>query len=221
MNIIRPIIEYNRSISENEGVEQRAKEERALKVKNERRMSNRQKLLAMKRYSGYLKRPEILETVYSVEEDCTEAGKPGEVSAENSQEQEAEPEQEQEQEQEQKEETRGGLRKFRIDSDITDYDYSTDSESLRFFFSETDPSGCNTGCNTSELCSRRSSCGSQPNLLDVGKDGTEDSSKSRSMEDLRGKLKQQPHPLPEMKAIDRRRRMFQQHTSVSLDCNDK
>ena len=41
------------------------------------------------------------------------------------------------------------------------------------------------------------------------------------MEDLRGKLKQQPHPLPEMKAIDRRRRMFQQHTSVSLDCNDK
>ena len=57
------------------------------------------------------------------------------------QEQEAEPEQEQEQEQEQKEETRGGLRKFRIDSDITDYDYSTDSESLRFFFSETDPSG--------------------------------------------------------------------------------
>jgi hypothetical protein len=29
----------------------------------------------------------------------------------------------------------------RIDSDITDYDYSTDSESLRFFFSETDPSG--------------------------------------------------------------------------------
>ena len=28
-----------------------------------------------------------------------------------------------------------------IYSDITDYDYSTDSESLRFFFSETDPSG--------------------------------------------------------------------------------
>jgi hypothetical protein len=36
-------------------------------VKNDRRISNRQKLLAMKRYSGFLKRPEILETVYSVE----------------------------------------------------------------------------------------------------------------------------------------------------------
>jgi hypothetical protein len=36
-------------------------------VKNDRRISNRQKLLSMKRYSGFLKRPEILETVYSVE----------------------------------------------------------------------------------------------------------------------------------------------------------
>ena len=34
------------------------------KTKEERRISNRQKLLALKRHSGYLKRPEILETVY-------------------------------------------------------------------------------------------------------------------------------------------------------------
>ena len=39
------------------------------KTKEERRISNRQKLLALKRHSGFLKRPEILETVYSVEED--------------------------------------------------------------------------------------------------------------------------------------------------------
>ena len=39
------------------------------KTKEERRLSNRQKLLSLKRHSGYLKRPEILETVYSVEED--------------------------------------------------------------------------------------------------------------------------------------------------------
>ena len=39
------------------------------KTKEERRISNRQKLLSLKRHSGFLKRPEILETVYSVEED--------------------------------------------------------------------------------------------------------------------------------------------------------
>ncbi|TRY62529.1 hypothetical protein TCAL_16618 [Tigriopus californicus] len=39
------------------------------KTKEERRISNRQKLMSLKRHSGFLKRPEILETVYSVEED--------------------------------------------------------------------------------------------------------------------------------------------------------
>lgn len=39
------------------------------KTKEERRINNRQKLLLLKRHSGFLKRPEILETVYSVEED--------------------------------------------------------------------------------------------------------------------------------------------------------
>ncbi len=43
-----------------------------IKTKEERRASNRQKLLTIaKRHSGFLKRPEILETVYSVEEDPT------------------------------------------------------------------------------------------------------------------------------------------------------
>ena len=42
----------------------------------EKRAKKRQKLMSMKRYSGLLKRPEILETVYSVEsEDGAEAGK--------------------------------------------------------------------------------------------------------------------------------------------------
>ena len=39
------------------------------KTKEERRIGNRQKLLLLKRHSGFLKRPEILETVYSIEED--------------------------------------------------------------------------------------------------------------------------------------------------------
>ena len=43
------------------------------KSKEERRLSNRQKLMSLKRHSGYLKRPEILETVYSVEEDADAA----------------------------------------------------------------------------------------------------------------------------------------------------
>ena len=40
------------------------------------------------------------------------------------------------------------------------------------------------------------------------------------MEDLRGKQKQNPNPMPEIKVLERRRRMFQQHTSVSLDYKD-
>lgn len=45
----------------------------------EKRARKRQKLLSMKRYSSLLKRPEILETVYSVEsEDGNEQGVKGE-----------------------------------------------------------------------------------------------------------------------------------------------
>ena len=49
--------------------QQQVKQLSGRKTKEERRISNRQKLLSLKRHSGFLKRPEILETVYSVEED--------------------------------------------------------------------------------------------------------------------------------------------------------
>ena len=59
------IIVFSRSISGEE------KEEKPDKTKTakiaERLAKKREKLLSMKRCSGYLKRPEILETVYSVE----------------------------------------------------------------------------------------------------------------------------------------------------------
>ena len=68
--IIPPVL---RSNSENEDKQKNTN--RSLLMKMERRAKNREKLMSMKRYSGFLKRPEILETVYSVEEDGTEAGK--------------------------------------------------------------------------------------------------------------------------------------------------
>ena len=46
-----------RSVSENE---EERKNYRELQLKMERRIKNREKLMAMKRYSGFLKRPEIL-----------------------------------------------------------------------------------------------------------------------------------------------------------------
>ena len=49
--------------------QQQVKQLSGRKTKEERRISNRQKLLSLKRHSGFLKRPEILEPVYSVEED--------------------------------------------------------------------------------------------------------------------------------------------------------
>jgi hypothetical protein len=71
---------FSRSISDNEEKE---------KTKNtkmtDRLAKKREKLLSMKRYSGFLKRPEILETVYSVE-DPDDAGdhhiKMGEAASE-------------------------------------------------------------------------------------------------------------------------------------------
>ena len=93
----------------------------------------------MKRYSGLLKRPEILETVYSVEsEDGAEAGKADKVEEDNtntnattntndnnnvttnsSLEQEVCP--------------RPRLMFMkRMESETTSYDWSTDSESLRY-----------------------------------------------------------------------------------------
>ena len=46
-----------RSVSENE---EERKNYRELQLKMERRIKNREKLMAMKRFSGFLKRPEIL-----------------------------------------------------------------------------------------------------------------------------------------------------------------
>ena len=97
--------------------------------------------MSMKRYSGLLKRPEILETVYSVEsEDGAEAGKADKVEEDNtntnantnattntndtvttnsSLEQEVCP--------------RPRLMFMkRMESETTSYDWSTDSESLRY-----------------------------------------------------------------------------------------
>ena len=95
--------------------------------------------MSMKRYSGLLKRPEILETVYSVEsEDGTEAGKADKaeedtintntstntndnktVTTDCSLEQEVCP--------------RPRLMFMkRMESETTSYDWSTDSESLRY-----------------------------------------------------------------------------------------
>ena len=91
---------------------------------------------------------------------------------------------------------------IRGESETTEYDFSTDDESLRLFFSETDQSAC-----CSEICSRRSSAGSQPNLLVAGHD-TERSRSTEDLIDLRGKIK----------LVEKRRRMFQQKQSVSLDC---
>ena len=51
----KPVVE--RSVSENEAERENY---RKLQLKMERRIKNREKLMAMKRYSGFLKRPEIL-----------------------------------------------------------------------------------------------------------------------------------------------------------------
>ena len=75
----------------------------------------------------------------------------------------------------------------------------------RLFFSET--SGGDQSACCSEICSRRSSAGSQPgHLLVAGPD--ERSRSTEDLIDLRGKIK----------LVEKRRRMFQQKQSVSLDC---
>ena len=188
----------NRSISDNEEKEKTKNSKMA-----ERLAKKREKLLSMKRYSGFLKRPEILETVYSVEDPddagdhhirMGEAGSEGE-NKENSMSTESR--------KEDSLETRDD-NIFRGESETTEYEGSTDDESLRLFFSETDQSNC-----CSEICSRRSSSGSQPSLLLP----TLEDEMSRSTEDLidlRGK----------MKLVEKRRKMFQQKQSLSLDCGE-
>ena len=192
-DIIPPVM---RSNSENEDKQNTTN--RSLLMKMERRAKNREKLMSMKRYSGFLKRPEILETVYSVEEDGTEAGKVSE--GETSKTAEKEEVTEMKTTEAKEEETDGR------ESETTEYDYSTDDESLRMIFSETDQSGC-----CSEICSRRSSSGSHPMIHRVGVGKSEEDAKARSMEDLRGK----------MRLIDRRKKFILHNHSVSLDCGDK
>ena len=82
----------------------------------------------------------------------------------------------------------------RRESETTEYSCSTDSESQGIIFSQTD---CQSNW-CSEVCLRRSSSGSQPNINEAG-----------SMEDLRG----------QMKLIDRRRNFLQHNQSISLDLN--
>ena len=193
-----PNLAFNRSISDNDDKEK----QKNMKVAD-RLAKKREKLLSMKRYSGFLKRPEILETVYSVEdpddtgdnhvENCEANADIEKSEIDNQQSLEARKE-------ESLEIREDGM--FRGESETTEYDGSTDDESLRLFFSETDQSNC-----CSEICSRRSSSGSQPSLL-LAACEDEMSRSTEDMIDLRGK----------MKLVEKRRKMFQQKKSVSLDC---
>jgi len=193
---------FNRSISDNE---EKEKERTKTAKMSDRLAKKREKLLSMKRYSGFLKRPEILETVYSVE-DPDDAGDHHVKMGESVNDVEKS-ETHQLLTSESKKEDSLEIREdniFRGESETTEYDGSTDDESLRLFFSETDQSNC-----CSEICSRRSSSGSQPSLLLAA----QEDEKSRSTEDLidlRGK----------MKLVEKRRKMFQQKQSVSLDCGE-
>ena len=169
------------------------------------RISNRQKLLLLKRHhSGFLKRPEILETVYSVEEDGGEL----QLTENKPQTQQQTPLHQPRR----LSSSSAPLRRTRLDSDFNS-DYSTDDESTRLMFSETE-----TACSCSQSCSRRSSwgkcclvtasapasrrssCGSMFNRVmsnhrhvvtpqDV-KYKRINKVKSKSLEELRGKLKE-------------------------------
>ena len=146
------------------------------KTKEERRISNRQKLLALKRHSGFLKRPEILETVYSVEEDGENvAAAAAAAAAAAVQKEQPQPQKPQQQQSNILKSGTGGspvrkgssntapvviLTAFRrrLDSDLTTTtcsDCSTDEESTRMLYSETE----SVTCSCSQPCSRRSSCG--------------------------------------------------------------
>ena len=192
---------FNHSVSDNE-----EKDKTRNSKMTERLAKKREKLLSMKRYSGFLKRPEILETVYSVE-DPDDAGdnhiKLGESATETEKKpNEIETQSSNETKKEDSLEIREQDSMTRGESETTEYDISTDDESLRHFFSETDQSAC-----CSEICSRRSSSGSQPNLL-LKAHEDEMSRSTEDIIDLRGK----------MKLVEKRRMMFKQKQSVSLDC---
>ena len=188
IQLVRPPV--IRSISNNE-------DGRKCRLKFDRRAKNREKLMSMKRYSGFLKRPEILETVYSVEsEDGNEGGKPVEGTQDKTN---IDTKEQANVKEEVKPRMKLAMLK-RLESENTEYSGSTDSESLRYIFSETDQS---VG---SEICSRRSSSGSQPS---IDKHGVvwQRGGRSWSMEDLHGRKKLQ----------DKRTRFAQNSQSMSLD----
>uniref|UniRef100_A0A0K2TWB8 Uncharacterized protein n=1 Tax=Lepeophtheirus salmonis TaxID=72036 RepID=A0A0K2TWB8_LEPSM len=251
----------------------RKKEDRRRKTKEERRISNRQKLLSLKRHSGFLKRPEILETVYSVEEDAEKQNESSSNENKENLEEKNSPcsndslnnngvsNRKTSSREDEEEEESGGLSvsieplhapsatassnqsrsnnktllllqrtgfRSRFDSDVnvSDPELSTDDESNRIFFSETDISAsCCTCSRRSSYCycssrtgSRRSSYGSHANLSSILAQGDDDKvnfynrvmtnhksvlkpkdvkfkrinkSKSKSLEELRGKLRSQ------------------------------
>ena len=210
--VTRPSPPSNSSASEAKPGTRKGKDERA-------RISNRQKLLLLKRHhSGYLKRPEILETVYSVEED-------GEAQAEQQQ----KAEEAKRRESSSSSISLAGIFRKRLDSDLTTTtgsDCSTDDESTRIFLSETESCSLQScsichcpqcTVSASAPASRRSSYGSS--VASSGVPGSQDvakayyrvmsnhrtvtkpkdvkfkrinKAKSRSLEELRGRLKFPP-----------------------------
>ncbi|CAB4056963.1 unnamed protein product [Lepeophtheirus salmonis] len=195
------------------------------------------------RHSGFLKRPEILETVYSVEEDAEKQNEstsnenkenleeknllaqmikplhaPSATASSNQSRSNNKP----------FSSSNALVFRSRFDSDVnvSDPELSTDDESNRIFFSETDISAsCCTCSRRSSYCycssrtgSRRSSYGSHANLSSILAQGDDDKvnfynrvmtnhksvlkpkdvkfkrinkSKSKSLEELRGKLRSQ------------------------------
>ena len=142
--------------------------------------------MSMKRYSGLLKRPEILETVYSVEsEDGGEANKTEKANEKN-----------------EVEEDTASIDKEvcpkprlmymkRMESETASYDWSTDSESLRslvyhYYDHHYDMSMCRNMLSETDQ-SNCSSSGSTPNLSDslAWSSSSVFSAQTRSCEDLR------------------------------------
>ena len=133
---------------------------------SERRAKNREKLLAMKRYSGFLKRPEILETVYRWVISSSPASSSSSSFSSSSLSPFSyllllllflfllllflllllllllasveDPEDQGIGQEEEGKELQGEETIRRRESETTEYDYSTDDESLRMLMSETD-----------------------------------------------------------------------------------
>lgn len=187
IKVVRPPV--LRSISDND-------ERKHCRIKFNRRAKNREKLMSMKRYSCFLKRPEILETVYSVESEDGNDGKSGEGSQEKNNDQI-----ESKDIQEKEEKSRMSLAMIKKqESETTEYSCSTDSESIQIIFSESNDRS--TIC--SDICSRRTSAGSR-NSIENKKRST-----SRSMEDIwRG-----------LKILQKRKNLLRSNRSISLDYSE-